>query len=213
MRIGVMGGTFNPVHSGHLRAAQEVRKKFKLDVIYFIPCNKPPHKTKEKLLPASIRYKLLKDAIKSYPYFKCSDIEIKRGGKSYSIETVREFINHGIKGNELYFILGHDAFAEIKTWKDYRKLIELCNIIIIKRPGYKGFSIKKALPLDLLKTLRYNKIKKCYETKSKTRIFITEIRGLKISSTMVRKFISKNKTVRTLVPDNVFNYIKKEGFF
>jgi nicotinate-nucleotide adenylyltransferase len=211
MRIGIFGGTFNPIHLGHLRAAGEVRKKFKLDIIYFIPCNKPPHKTSDELLPPEVRLKLLKDAIKAYPYFQCSDIEIKRGGKSYSIDTIKDFINQGIKGEQLYFILGNDAFAEIKTWKNYRKLIELCNIIIMKRPGARGLSIKKNLPLDLFKTLRYNKKDKCYETKTGTRIFSTGIRGLKISSTMVRKLIRENKSVRYLVPDNVIEYIKKKN--
>lgn len=213
MRIGVMGGTFNPVHLGHLRCAEEVRKKFRLDIIYFIPCNKPPHKTSDGLLPAKVRFKMLKDAIKAYPYFQCSDIEIKRGGKSYSIDTIKYFLHQGIKGHQLYFILGNDSFAEIKTWKNYRELIELCNIIIINRPGYKGVLIKKTLPLDLFKTLRYNKHRKCYETESKKRIYLTGIRGLEISSTMIRELIRKGKSLRYLVPDNVIGYIKKEGFF
>jgi len=92
-------------------------------------------------------------------------------------------------------------------------LIELCNIIIVNRPGYEGFSLKKTLPLDLFKTLRYNKIKKCYETRSKKRIFLTEIKGLKISSTMVRKFIKQNKSIQCLVPDGIIDYIQRERFF
>lgn len=212
MRIGILGGTFNPVHLGHLRAAEEVREKFRLNIIYFIPCNKPPHKTSTELLPAKIRFKMLKDAIKGHPYFQCSDIEIKRGGKSYSIDTIKYFLSKGINGSQLYFILGDDSFAEFKTWKNYREFIELCNMIIIKRPGYKGALLKKNLPLDLFKRLRYNKKTRCYETESKTRIYITEIMGLNISSTMIRELIRNGKSVRYLVPDNVIELLKKRNF-
>ncbi len=209
MRIGLMGGTFNPVHLGHLRAAEEVREKFKLNIIYFVPCNEPPHKSNIDLIDANIRLQMLKLAIKGTDAFRCSDIEIRRGGKSYSIDTIRHFLERGIKGSQIYFILGNDSFAEIKTWKNYKELIESCNFIIIKRPGYGEFSLKKQLPLDLFKILSYNKKIKCYETRSKKRIFLTEIKGLEVSSSMIRELIRRGKSIRYLVPEDVFNYIKK----
>jgi len=213
MRIGILGGTFNPIHYGHLRAAEEVYEKFTLDIVYFIPCNKPPHKTQQDLIPPEERLKMINLAIKGNGRFKCSDTEIKRGGKSYSVDTIREFINNGISGNDLYFILGSDAFSDIQTWKNFREIFNLCNIIIIQRPGTKKENIKNSLPLDVVKKLRYNKKDKCYVTETKKHIYFTEITGLDISSTMIRNLIKMGRSVRYLVPDSVLNYIKKNRIF
>lgn len=213
MRIGILGGTFNPVHLGHLRAAEEVREKFNLDIIYFIPCNEPPHKSSSELISANHRLEMVRLALKGIPYLKPSDVEIKRGGKSYSIDTIKYFLKKGVKSDKLFFILGDDAFADFKTWKNYREIIELCNFIIIHRPGYKGITLKKIFPLDLFKTLRYNKKKKCYITTSKRKLYLTEINGLSISSTMIRKLIKAKKSVRFLVPDHVVNYLHKTNLY
>lgn len=207
MGIGILGGTFNPIHLGHLRAAEEVRERFNLEKIYFVPCNIPPHKEFSPILETSARLEMVRLAIRGVPYFKLSDIEIKRGGKSYSIDTVNYFLKKGIKKNELYFIIGSDAFADITKWKDYEQLLNSCNIIILKRPGFKSDSV---IPLDLLRILQYNKKTKCYETFSKTRIFLTDIKGLEISSSMIRDLLRVGKSIRFLVPDRVVRYIEKK---
>ena len=117
-KIGLFGGTFNPIHYGHLRPAEEIGDWLNLDPVIFIPASDPPHKEKKDLLPAPLRAEMVRLAIADNPRFSFSDVEINRPGKSYSVETIPYFQRHLGKTAELYFILGLDAFLEIGTWKD-----------------------------------------------------------------------------------------------
>ena len=122
MRVGLFGGTFNPVHWGHLRAAEEIRVMFDLTQVIFIPTNIPPHKGSEEVIPAHHRLRMLDLAVEGNPYFFTSDVELKRPGKSYSIETISHFKHTFGEGLALFFILGIDAFLEITSWKNYQEL-------------------------------------------------------------------------------------------
>ncbi|MGB9668210.1 MAG: nicotinate-nucleotide adenylyltransferase, partial [Thermosulfidibacteraceae bacterium] len=131
-RIGIFGGTFNPVHMGHLIAAEDVRYKMKLDKILFIPSNIPPHKSTKGLISAEDRLNMVKLAIEGNPFFECSDIEIKRGGKSYTIDTVKEVKN--INKAEYFFILGGEAFLSFHNWKNPEGILREIDLIVISRP-------------------------------------------------------------------------------
>src|SRR5277367_5207562 len=118
MRVGLFGGSFNPVHFGHLRAAEEVREALKLDLVYFVPASSPPHKAEGELAPAEHRLQMVRLATKGNRHFMVSDVEVRRAGQSYTIDTVRHFLTALSGPVELHLIMGADQFAELATWKE-----------------------------------------------------------------------------------------------
>ncbi len=137
-RIGLFGGTFNPVHHGHLKMAEAARREYKLDVAYFIPCGIPPHKSKKDLLPAKLRLKLLKEAIKRKKYFKILDIEIKKKMPCYTVDTVRKLVRacHG-KPQQFYFLIGQDEFENLHTWNRASQLVKMITFLVLPRGSKK----------------------------------------------------------------------------
>ena len=183
--IGLMGGTFNPIHLGHLLAAKEAKKEFDLKEVVFIPSNLPPHKEDKDLISASHRFKMTALALNDKKGFSISDIEIKRGGKSYAIDTVRELRKIYDEQTKFYFIVGVDAINEIDTWKDFDQLIKICHFIGVARPGSKLF-----LPQEYLKA-----------------VSLLNVKTLPISSTEIRKKIRKGRPINDLVPRKVAEHI------
>lgn len=145
MRIGIFGGAFNPIHYGHLRAAEEVNEIFALDKILFIPSGRPPFK-KPALLQARHRYEMTRLAIEGNPSFGISDIEVKKRGVSYSIDTLRS-LRDKYKGAEFFFILGIDAFLDLPSWKEPDKLLRLINLIVISRAGFSFLDLSSSIYL------------------------------------------------------------------
>jgi len=201
-KIGIMGGTFNPVHHGHLVTAQEALDQFGLDEVIFIPTGDPPHKIEDLLAHAEDRYLMTVIATSSNSSFFVSRIEIDRTGKSYTIDTVKELRKIYGSGSELYFITGADAILEILTWKNTREIVTLTKFIAATRPGYDLSKIKG------LKTTLFDS-----EDKADRRIFIMEIPALAISSTNIRQRIKNGRPVNYLVPEGVNNYILKHGLY
>ena len=201
-KIGIMGGTFNPVHHGHLVTAQEALDQFGLDEVIFIPTGDPPHKIEDLLAHAEDRYLMTVIATSSNSSFFVSRIEIDRTGKSYTIDTVKELRKIYSSGSELYFITGADAILEILTWKNTREIVTLTKFIAATRPGYDLSKIKE------LKTTLFDS-----EDKADRKIFIMEIPALAISSTNIRKRIKNGRPVNYLVPEGVNNYILKHGLY
>lgn len=190
IHIGIMGGTFNPIHYGHLLAAEEARQQFNLQEIIFVPCARPPHKNHHDIVSPEDRYKMTCLAISSNKYFKSSDIEIKRNGMSYSQDTVIEF-KKIYNDAEIYFITGADAIAELDTWKNVSELSKLCQFIAVNRPKHK-LKIKE----------EYLKF-----------IHILEIPGVAISSTEIRQRIRQGKSIKYLVPEEVERYIYEHKLY
>ena len=155
-RIGLFGGTFNPIHFGHLRAAEEVQEFFHLDKIIFIPARIPPHKTEKAIVAPEHRLNMVKLAIQYNPCFEISDFEIQRNSKSYSIITIEHFQKKLGFDTSLFFLMGMDAFLEINTWKDFAQLFSLTNFIIMSRPGYHKKASADLLPIDGNKNFAYN---------------------------------------------------------
>src|SRR5437870_549859 len=135
MRIGLFGGSFNPVHLGHLRAAEEVREALTLDLVYFIPAAAPPHKPEDGLAAPDHRLQMVRLATKGNRYFMVSEVELRRSGPSYTIETVRYFLATMRGQPDLYLMMGTDQFAELETWKECDELTRLCSIIVHTRRG------------------------------------------------------------------------------
>jgi len=211
MRIGILGGTFNPIHYGHLRAAEEVQKMFSLNKVLFIPAGKP-HFKKSGLISAHHRYKMAKIAIKSNQVFDISDIEIKTRGISYSVETITRLANK-YKNDELFFILGIDAFLDLPKWKQPLRLMELTNFIIISRPGFAFIDLHSSPYLVNLHKRTLRKIDRGTKTKFSINLgtgkkaFLCKVAELNISASRIRSLIKSGKSIKYLLPDSVESYI------
>ena len=186
-RIGILGGSFNPIHWGHLILAEQARQILNLDKIVFVPANIPVHKKAIYLAPPKDRYQMVCLAIRPNPHFSVSDLEIKRKGPSYSIDTLKQ-LKQILPGARLYFIVGSDFLGQYRSWKRINELKRICRIIVAKRPGYRLRALPKAMQS----------------------ITISE---LDISSSQVRQRIKSGHSVRYLVPEAVLKYILKKGLY
>lgn len=209
-KIGVLGGTFNPIHYGHLAAAEEVRDRLKLDRVLFIPSFFPPHKHEEDMPSAVQRLEMVRLATSGNPSFKPSDIEIKRGGRSYTIDTI-ETLRQAYPGSELSFITGLDSFLDIRTWNQWDRLLTLCCFVVISRPGYRFADLMK---MDFLKSAE-DELAKLDQgdlthavVRSGTFTICLEMVPLyDISSTDIRKRVQSGASIKYLLPDAVETYI------
>ncbi|OGW53419.1 MAG: nicotinate (nicotinamide) nucleotide adenylyltransferase [Nitrospirae bacterium RBG_13_43_8] len=210
MKIGIFGGTFNPIHYGHLRAAEEVREKFDLTKVVFIPAKNPPLKSRE-LLKSEHRYKMTELALSGNIFFEISDIEFKRPGKSYSVQTLEE-MQRIFPDMDLCFILGIDAFLEIPTWYQPERLLSLADFIVISRPSFRFVDLLSSPYVDVSR----NELEKLDEAeaeswrstlKGKSVITALKIPLLNISATEIRRRIREGKSVKYLLPESVESYI------
>ncbi|HEX9880046.1 MAG TPA: nicotinate-nucleotide adenylyltransferase [Candidatus Binatia bacterium] len=212
MRIGLFGGTFDPIHLGHLRSAEEVRETFSLDRVVFIPAARPPLKKRRPAAPAEDRLKMARLAISRNPGFTLSDVEFKRSGKSYSIDTVRYYARRH-RGDSLYFIVGLDAFRDIGSWKDVQSLFGLCNFIATSRPGSGDSFTLESIPVAVRGGFCYDRATQSFQHYSGTRLFFTRITDIGISASEIRARLSRGKSIRYLVPGGVEAYIEKRGLY
>jgi len=217
LKTGIFGGTFNPVHNGHLRSAEEAREMLELDRIIFMPCHLPPHKEADDIVPGGRRTDMLELAVKGNPHFEISDMELKRGGKSYSIETLRELKRIHGDSEELFFIIGTDSFVELRIWRDYSGLFAMTNFIVVARPGYMD-SIEKEnpvelLPVDIQADFCYDSQSRFLRHKSGRVIYFLETSLLDISSTSIRNKVSHGLSIRYLVPPAVERLIKEKSLY
>ncbi|MFC1709152.1 nicotinate-nucleotide adenylyltransferase [Candidatus Omnitrophota bacterium] len=187
MRIGIFGGTFNPVHFGHLVLAQQAYEKLNLDKVIFIPSFYPPHKKSSDIASAVHRYNMVKLAIQGNSRFKVSNIEINRRGRSFSIDTLRQLKKIYPKA-KLFFISGSDVSDQISKWKSIDQILLLAKFVLAKRPGYR---LKK-----------YNR-----------NISVISITELDISSSMIRRKIKTKKSIRYLMPMRIYRYIKEKRLY
>lgn len=218
MRIGLFGGTFNPIHFGHLNSAKEIAERFKLDRVIFIPALIPPHKREETILMPKFRMDMIRLAIRSNNrLFKASSIELKRGGASYSIETINRFKQQFNKDTSFYFIIGMDVFQDIATWKDVQEFIVSCNFIVNNRPNYimdddiLGFLAHTFT----LTNIRFKQVENHVVSIHNTPyyIYLTKTTLLDISSSSLRKMVINGLSIKYLVPPEVEEYIKKNRLY
>ena len=192
-RVGVMGGTFDPIHHGHLVAASEVRARFDLDEVVFVPAGEPWQKAERQVSAAEDRYLMTVVATASNPHFEVSRVDIDREGPTYTIDTLRE-LSAAMPDADLFFITGADAMAAILTWRDPEELFELAHFVGCTRPGHElDPSTLEGLPGD--------------------RITLIEIPALAISSTECRNRVEQDEPVWYLVPDGVVQYIAKHDLY
>lgn len=213
MRIGIFGGTFNPIHVGHLRAADEIRERFDLKRVIFIAAAVPPHKEVEGGIPGEHRMEMVRLAISNNPHFCLSDIELKRPGKSYSISTIQFFRQKYGCDSEIFFILGMDAFLEIGTWKSFQELFSLCHFIVMTRPGFKKPFSATILPPEIANAFVYDEGEDRFIHRNGYSIYLQEVTFLDISSTRIREEVSKGRSIRYLLPPEVERYIRRHHFY
>ncbi len=197
-RIGLMGGTFDPIHHGHLVAAEEARYQFGMEKVIFIPAGIPPHKTRKDISPPHHRLEMTVRAVATNPSFAVSDLEIHREGPSYTIDTVRA-MQEMYCGWELFFITGADAVLEILTWKNVNELLQKCCFIAATRPGYRLGSLDRKLG-DL-------------PPASVARIKTLEVPALAISSTDIRRRVREGRPIKYLLPKAVEEYIYQHSLY
>ncbi|MFZ1804568.1 MAG: nicotinate-nucleotide adenylyltransferase, partial [Nitrospira sp.] len=155
LKVGLLGGSFNPIHNGHLTIAQHVHERMQLSQVLFIPTGDPPHKRDGSLAPANVRLEMVRLAIADNPLFTVSDIEIQRKGKSYSIDTIRALHHHYGPSTELFFIIGLDAFLDFPTWREPTELLRICHVVVVPRPGQ---SFQALAGMSLLPSLHSNEL-------------------------------------------------------
>lgn len=223
MRIGVMGGTFDPIHLGHLRAAEEIYLAFGLDHIIFVPAARPPHKTDQDVAASIHRYEMVSLATVFTPYFSVSPIELNRPGRSYSVETLRELL--ALYGPDTYlcFIMGVDAFLEMSTWKDAEQILRLAQVIVTARPGWRLDEVETTLTPAQRRQLgnpyfKYLKISEVTPELSRQGpvpglVLLVEVVSLDISSREIRQLVEEGRSIRFLVPDTVAAYMGKNKLY
>jgi nicotinate-nucleotide adenylyltransferase len=207
-KIGLFGGTFNPIHIGHLNVAKTVYDDFKLDKLYFIPSKIPPHKNLGPTTPKQ-RLEMVKLAVKNLEgNFIVSDYEIKKKGVSYTYLTLKYFRKR-YRDDILFFITGTDIFATIDTWNNWEKLFELSNFIVVNRKELSFIDLFNIIPGKLLKIVRNIDT---FENVKSGRIIIHRAKEIDISSTYIRDLI-KTKEMKKFLPENVLNYIEKNEIY
>ena len=209
-KIGILGGPFNPVHYGHLAAAEEVRDRLKLDRVLFVPSFLPPHKNEEDMPSAAQRLEMVRLAVAGSRNFRPSDIEVRRGGKSFTIDTIEE-LQESHPGAELYFITGLDSFLEIRSWKDWERLLRKCSFVVLSRPGFR-FQDLEELPFlagsgkELAALDNGEHIQAIVEPDG-FRICLEVVPHYDISSTDIRTRVKRSATIKYHLPDAVETYI------
>ncbi len=207
MRIGIFGGTFNPIHCGHLRSAEDVREAFSLDRVYFVPAARPPHKSGEALAPAAHRLRMVELAIADNPCFAASSIELERAGPSYSVDTIRYFLS-AFHSAALVFIVGIDAFRELSSWKEYETIPTLCDIVVTSRPGEENPAGAHLLPVALKDAFWYDFPTHMFKQHHGPSLTFHSINGLSIAFSTIRTMIQKGRSIHYLVPTAVETYIE-----
>ena len=198
-RIGILGGTFNPIHKGHIGIAKEARKDFELNKVVFVPTGIPPHKSKEGLVGKEHRFKMVKLAISKVPYFSVSRVELDREGYSYAIDTFGKLKKEFGKSAKLFYIMGLDSINEILSWRKPLDLFKMCEFIVATRPGAKIRTFRRLVKFPPL-ALNIDKI------------HLIEHK-MDISSSDIRKRLKEGKSVAKEVPGEVLKYIAKNKLY
>ena len=197
-RLGVLGGTFDPIHTGHLIAAETVRERCRLDRVLFVPAGTPPHKPAGEVTPARHRYLLTCLATLNNPFFEVDRVDLDREGPSYTLETIRA-LKRKYREAELFFIMGADSLLDLPSWHEPAALLASCRFIVTTRPGWDLAEAEERLGSLF--------------AENKERIEFVEIPGIEISSSEIRRRIAQGASVRYLVPDLVLRYIEEHRLY
>ncbi|HEY5648685.1 MAG TPA: nicotinate-nucleotide adenylyltransferase [Nitrospiria bacterium] len=218
-KIGILGGTFDPIHKGHIAIAEAVRKRVGLDRILLIPSNRPPHKTDRKILPGRHRHAMVRLAVKGHRYLEASGLEYRRPGKSYTVDTLRALRKKYGGTTELFLILGVDAFLDLPSWRAPQEILRSVNVVVVSRPGFRFSSLKKLpflkscpkspfLTLDRGSRRRYE-----FPLTGSTRAIFIRVPSRDVSATRVRELRLRHRSLKNLLPALVDSYIIKNNLY
>lgn len=202
MTLGVLGGTFDPIHNGHIAAADAAQRALTLDAVTLVPSHIPPHRQDPVGASGEQRYAMAVLAAAGRPGWTTSRIELDRQGPSYTFDTLTE-LRRDLPGTQIFFILGADAFAEIATWSRYPAVLDLANFVVVSRPGITLDSIRERLRPSAFSL----------QPSAKTRVILVEATTPDVSSTEIRRRARAGETLTGLVPDSVANYIHSHGLY
>ena len=223
-RVALFGGTFDPVHSGHLAVARAALRRYDLDEVVFIPVSHPPHKRPDEMLPFIHRYAMVALACADDPRLIPSLAEATVNGKRhrifYSVDTVRLFLDKLRRPRDrLYFLMGADSFLQIETWKKYRTLLTLCDFIVAHRPGFRKERLYEVIPPELLapspagEKAAGGRDKQASIALRNTTVYLLDTVESSVSATHVRQKLERGEPVRGLVPNEVEEYIRKQALY
>lgn len=197
-RIGILGGTFDPIHCGHLVVAKECLKQLGLSEVRFVPAGEPPHKRDRAISPAADRVAMVELAIAASPCFRLSRVDVDRPGASYSVDTVRQTRAEVGPDADLYFIVGQDLLVDLPSWHDPERLLELCQIVAVNRPGYPRVDLSRlGFPLEA----------------AGDRITFVDISASDVAASEVRRRVAEGRPITSLVPEPVQRYIAARGLY
>lgn len=219
-RIGLFGGTFNPIHKGHLRAATSVREGFGLDTVVLIPAAIPPHKRSKDIAPATDRLEMIRLSVTDCEHLAISDVELVRSGPSYSIDTVRHFRERSALDTQLFFILGMDAFLEIDTWKYFEDLFMLIPMIVLDRP------VSARTPGDSFSRIVHDFLQRrisgdyspsadglSFFHPDQQTVYLFPGEMMDVSSTLIRRRIGRGESISDAVPSSAVDFIRRKGLY
>ena len=218
-RIALFGGSFDPIHSGHLAVARAADRRFHFDELHFIPCGRPPHKHRHDLALYAHRFAMVGLACADHPHFIPSLAEAgsDMSGRRvfYSIDTVRRFrhlYNH--RGDKLYFILGADSFLKIPTWHEYEALLNTCEFVVASRPGFRMDALRLAIPPELIGRPKSGEPHDPHAIHlRRATIHLLDTVSIHVSATEVRKRLDRGQSIHGLVPLRVEEYISKQALY
>jgi len=212
-RVAIYGGTFDPVHNGHLEVARRVLKLFELDEVIFVPACVPPHKRKANITSAFHRFAMLALATEEDQQLRVSTVELDAPELPYAVETVDRMKDVSAR---TFFLIGADSWSEISTWHEWQKLLTMCDLIVVTRPGYEINSIAtSSTELVDLRNVGANQIGEVLKHDGKPRVFITNVAMIDVSATRIRVAVQANDAagLQTMVPPAVARYIDKYNLY
>jgi nicotinate-nucleotide adenylyltransferase len=198
MKTGILGGTFDPVHLGHLAIAEEARVSQGLSEVIMLPAGQPAFKQDDVVTPAKHRLRMIRLAIEGKPYLRVSELEIKRPGISYTVDTIAQLRNYSVGKNDLYFILGYDSLKQLPDWREPERMLGMCRLIVVPRPGCPRpdmDELEKLIPGITRRTI------------------LLEKPLIDISATDIREKVTRGESIDDLVPGPVAEYIKKHNLY
>lgn len=211
--IAIFGGTYDPIHAGHLAVAEAAERKFRLDATYFVPSSRPPHKSRQELASFTHRYAMVALGCAGHTRFLPSLAEAPPDGTPhvfYSIDTARKFRRDN-PGDRLYFIVGADSFLELPTWRSYEALLDSCDFIVSSRPGFQLDALRLVIPPEMLGRTASRDPNTIALRKSAIHLLTTV--ASQISSTEIRRRCQRKQSIHALVPASVEDYIHKQALY
>jgi len=217
LRVGLLGGTLDPIHLGHIETARSARRALGLDCVHVLPSNVPPHRTEQPLAPGYHRFAMTALAVNGVEGLLASDLELTAPGRSYTSDTLTRFQQtQGLDPSQVFFITGADAFAEIATWHRYPEVLDLANFVVVSRPGFPAEALRDRLPAlaSRMKSVRaQGRGAGSQESSAKTAVFLVDAHTPDVSSTDVRTRLAESRSIHGLVPDAVERHIAQHGLY